>query len=279
MASDTDTAQIGASEEHALSWLRGASAFLMDLDGVIYTGNTPIPGAREFLHALLDRGRQFQCITNNSTMTATQFTAKLRAMDMPVTESQVLTSPLATAVYLREHVGPGARLFAIGEEGLLRALLDAGFHLVRRAPDAVVCGLDRRLTYDRLRTACTAIRDGARFIATNPDLALPTEHGFIPGNGATLAYIQAATGVPPVMIGKPEATMLHIAMARLGVSPAKTVMVGDSLRTDMLAGARAGVLSVLVLTGVSHMEDASAIASPDLTVRDLVALREMLAGG
>lgn len=277
MASDTDTAQNDAREEYALPWLRGASAFLMDLDGVIYTGNTPIPGAREFLHALRDSGRQFQCITNNSTMTATQFTAKLRAMAMPVTENQVLTSPLATAIYLREHVGPGARLFAIGEEGLLRALLDAGFHLVRRAPDAVVCGLDRRLTYDRLRTACTAIRDGARFIATNPDLALPTEQGFIPGNGATLAYIQAATGVTPVMIGKPEATMLHIAMASLDVSPAQTVMVGDSLRTDMLAGTRAGVLSVLVLTGVSHMEDASAAVSPDLTVRDLVALREMLA--
>ena len=259
--------------------LSAISTFLVDLDGVVYTGNTPIKGAPEFFQFLNATGRRFVCITNNSTLTGTQFAAKLTGMGVRVDESQVLTSPQATAVYLREELGlrPGARVLPIGEEGVVRAMLEEGFVLVDEGADVVVCGLDRRLTYDRLRRACFAIRDGARLIATNPDLSLPTERGLLPGNGATIAYLQAATGVTATVIGKPEKTMLAVAMERAGAAPGETAMIGDGLLTDMLAGERAGVAKILVLTGVSRREDlATAATQPHYVFENLPALQEAL---
>jgi 4-nitrophenyl phosphatase len=255
------------------------TTFLVDLDGVVYTGNTPIRGAAEFFRFLKATGRRFVCITNNSTLTTTQFIAKLAAMEIDVRDDQVLTSPDATAVYLRDTLGlrPGARVFPIGEEGVMRSLLAQGFRLVDDKPDAVVCGLDRRLTYNRLTRACFALRDGAPLVATNPDHALPTERGMLPGNGATVAYLEAATGAKAVVIGKPGATMLEIAMQRAGASPGETAMLGDGLRTDMLAGERAGVTKILVLTGVSKREDiASSPTQPDHVFDDLLALQQAL---
>jgi 4-nitrophenyl phosphatase len=257
--------------------LSARRAFLLDLDGVVYTGNTPLPGAAEFCAHLLASGRRFQCITNNSTLSAEQYAVKLGGMGIAVTPEQVLTSSEATALLLQQRLAPGARVLAIGEEGLVRALLAHGFRLVEREPEVVVCGLDRRLTYARLTRACFALRGGAPLIATNPDLSLPTEAGMFPGNGATLAYLQAATGVRPEVIGKPEATMLRVAMERIGSRPEETVMIGDGLLTDIPAGQRAGVLTVLVLTGVSRRADlAGALTRPDLVVEDLPALQTAL---
>lgn len=257
--------------------LSSLRAFLVDLDGVVYTGNTPIPGAAEFFAFLRETGRRFQCITNNSTLTSAQYVAKLNGMGIPVGEEQVLTSPQATALYLRERYPEGAKLYPIGEEGLIRALLDEGFQLVPRLPNAVVCGLDRRLTYERLKGACLAIRAGAQFIATNPDLALPTEEGLLPGNGATIAYIRAATGVAPLVIGKPESAMLDIARERIGAVREETAIVGDGLLTDMMAGLHAGVAKVLVLTGVTTRADLEAPpVAPDYVFDDLVALTRAL---
>jgi 4-nitrophenyl phosphatase len=257
--------------------LQSIRTFLVDLDGVVYTGNTAIPGAAEFFRFLNATGRSFQCITNNSTLTAAQYVKKLAGMDIPVAEKQVLTSPQATAVYLKERFGAGARVYPIGEEGLIRALLNEGFRLVDERPDVVVCGLDRRLTYDRLMRACFAIRDGAPLVATNPDLSLPTERGFLPGNGATIAYLQAATGVTPSVVGKPEATMLEVAMNLLGASAEETAIIGDGLITDMLAGQRAGVTKILVLTGVGKRDDLpNAPAKPDFVFDNLPALQAHL---
>ena len=262
-----------------LDALRAKRAFLLDMDGVIYTGNTPITGGPEFFQFLARTGRKYQCITNNSTLTAEQFAAKLASMGIQVTPDHVLTSSQAAAVALRARLAPGARVLAIGEEGLVRALVGAGFKLVHERAQAVVCGLDRRLTYERLTAACFAIRAGAAFVATNPDLSLPTEEGLLPGNGAAVAYLQTATGEAPTVIGKPEATMLEVAMHRLGVGASDTVMVGDGLLTDMLAGQRAGVTNVLVLTGVSSAGDLpSAPAPPDYVFADLPALQEALGG-
>jgi 4-nitrophenyl phosphatase len=266
--------------QRQIAHLRGLRAFLVDLDGVVYTGNTPVPGAREFFQFLTATGRRFQCITNNSTLTADQFAAKLRAMHVDVRPDQVLTSSHATAIALGDGLPRGARVMAIGEEGLVRALVDGGFKLVTERPDALVCGLDRQLTYQRLTAACLAVRTGIPFIATNPDLSLPTEHGFLPGNGAAVAYIQTATGVAPTVIGKPEATLLQVAMELLGVAPEETAIVGDGVLTDMLAGQRAGVTKILVFTGVSTQADvAGAPAPPDFTFADLPALQQILAGG
>lgn len=257
--------------------LRALRAVLLDLDGVVYTGDTPIPGAAGCFTYLRESGRRLQCITNNSTLTAEQYALKLAAMGIAVEPGQVLTSSEATAVRLQERLPPGARILAIGEDGLVRALLGHGFRLVDRDPDAVVCGLDRRLTYARLTRACFALRAGVPLIATNPDLSLPTEGGLFPGNGATLAYLGAATGARPEVIGKPEATMLRVAMERIGATPAETAIVGDGLLTDILAGVRAGVTTVLVLTGVSRRADLTATETqPDLVFESLAEFQEAL---
>jgi 4-nitrophenyl phosphatase len=249
------------------------------MDGVIYTGNTAIAGAPEFFRFLERTDRAFQCITNNSTLTAAQFAAKLASMDIHVAPGRVLTSAEATAVALRQRFPEGTRVFAIGEEGLARAMIGAGFRLVHERAQVVVVGLDRRLTYQRLMRACFAIREGAAFIATNPDLYLPTEEGMLPGTGATLAYLQTATGVAPTAIGKPESTMLEVAMHRLGVAADETVMIGDGLLTDMPAGQRAGTTTLLVLTGVSTAADvANAPSPPDYVFPNLSALQEALDG-
>jgi 4-nitrophenyl phosphatase len=259
--------------------IHALTTFLLDLDGVVYTGNTPIPGAPEFFTYLRQTGRRFVCLTNNSTLTAEQYVGKLAGMGIPVEPAQVLTSSQAAALHLKERFGAGARVLAIGEEGLVRALLGAGFRLVQRAPDVVVFGLDRRMTYRRLAEACLAIRAGVPAIATNPDITLPTEQGFMPGNGATIAYVQATTGVTPQVIGKPEPTMLQIAMHLLGTAPEETAIVGDGLLTDIPAGVRAGVTTILVLTGVSNQAHLVASATkPDVVFDDLPALQAALGG-
>jgi 4-nitrophenyl phosphatase len=259
--------------------LNALRAVLLDLDGVVYTGSTPLPGAAGFFAYLGQSGRRFQCITNNSTLSAEQYAAKLGGMGIEVLPDQVLTSSEATALCLQARFAPGARVLAIGEEGLVRALLGHGFRLVDRDPDVVVCGLDRRLTYERLTRACFAVRGGAPLIATNPDLSLPTEGGLFPGNGATLAYLRAATGVTPEVIGKPEATMLQVAMERIGATAAETAIVGDGLLTDILAGQRAGVTTILVLTGVSRRVDlAGTAAPPDHVFEHLPQLQEAMRG-
>lgn len=259
--------------------LKRLSTFLVDLDGVVYTGDTPISGAPEFFRFLAQTGRRYVCITNNSTLRADQYITKLARMGIQLNPSQLLTSPQATAVYLRESIGlgPGARVYPIGEEGLIRALLDEGFVLVDHKPDVVVCGLDRRLTYERLMLACFALRDGARLVASNPDLALPTERGILPGNGATIAYLEAATGVTATVIGKPETTMLRVAMEMAGARPDETAMIGDNLLTDIPAGVRAGVTTILVLTGLATEADLTTVATPPhLVLPDLRALHDAL---
>ena len=278
MESDQTSAAVPAVTPEMLETLRAKRVFLVDLDGVVYTGSTPIPGAKEFFAFLDESGRRFQCITNNSTLSAQQYVQKLAEMDIRVTEAQVLTSSQATAVALHARLPRGARVLAIGEEGLTRALLDGGYRLVHERPDVVVLGLDRRLTYQRLKAACLAARAGVPVVATNPDHSLPTEEGMLPGNGATIAYIQAATGVTPAVIGKPEATMLEVAMELLGANKEETAIIGDGLLTDMLAGQRAAVTKVLVLTGVATLADIpTAPAPPDYVFTDLPALQAALA--
>lgn len=260
--------------------LTGRRAFLVDLDGVVYEGARAIHGAREFFEHLRANAMPFHLITNNSTRTAADVATHLQRLGMPVSEADVLTSPEATAIHVEHLCGPGARIFAIGEDGLVRTLIAHGFTLTTdpdRA-DAVVCGLDRRLTYDRLRRACAALRRGVPFVATNPDRALPTESGFLPGNGATLAYLEVATGAVPVVIGKPSPTMLQIAMARMSSTAAETAMIGDGLETDILAGARASVGTILVLSGVARAEDIPhATASPDAVVESIATVWQRLA--
>lgn len=248
-------------------------AAVIDMDGVLWKGDRPLPGLIEFFEALRKRQIRFVLATNNASRTPEQYLAKLARMGVTVSADEIFTSALATALYLHERSPGGARIFAIGEDGLQRALTESGFTLCglyQNGADYVVVGMDRGLSWDKLASATLNLRAGAVFVGTNPDLTLPTEHGITHGNGAILAALQAATGIAPVVIGKPEPTMYQQALRRLQSDPALTVGIGDRLETDILGAVRAGLPSVLVLSGVSKRSDLDSIAyRPTWVMQDI----------
>ena len=251
------------------------------MDGVLYRGAEVLPGVKELLDALTLRERRVMLATNNSMSTPQAYERKLAAMGLDVPASAVITSALATRDYLLQTLPEGSGLYVIGMPALREQLLDGtSFHSVlsgEEQPAAVVIGLDLDFTYEKLKTAHEAIQRGALFIATNADSTLPTEAGLVPGAGSIVAALAVASGERPIVIGKPETPMLQMAMARMEAEPAETVMLGDRLDTDILAGERAGMSTVLVLTGVSTREDLrSAEALPDVVVSDLPSLVEAI---
>jgi 4-nitrophenyl phosphatase len=239
--------------------LTDARAFIIDMDGVLWHGEQPLPGMQEFFTVLRERGLKFVLATNNAASTPDQYVAKLARMGVAVTREEVLTSSLATAAYLAERCESAqTKVFAIGEDGVQQALAEKGFSLrglYEIDADYVVCGMDKGISWDKLATATLNIRAGAKFIGTNPDTSLPTERGITHGNGAILAAIQAGSGVAPITIGKPAPIMYQQAMACLQVDPAHTIAIGDRLETDILGAVNAGIRSVMVLTGISTQEE------------------------
>lgn len=261
----------------ALQRVRDARAWIFDMDGVLYVGTNVLPGTNELLDALTLRERQVMMATNNSMSTPAAYERKLAAMGMHVPAEAVITSALATRDYLLRTLSPDSGIFVIGMPALREQLFDGTpFHPVQfgeEDPAALVIGLDINFTYDKLKQGMQALQNGALFIATNADTTLPTENGLVPGAGSIVAALAAASGRKPIVIGKPETPMLEDAMMRMGVSPSETVMIGDRLDTDILAGYRAGTNTVLVLTGVSTRDDLiMADALPDLIVSDLPSL-------
>lgn len=259
------------------SALRG---WLIDMDGVIYRGDEPTPGAATFISALQEGGHRFMFLTNNATKTPRQYVEKLAAMDIHVGDENVFTSPLATAAYLVHHLPPPRRILVVGGNGIQRAVVEAGYQIVQRAEEAqvVVAGLDQHVTYEHLAEAALAIEAGCPWIGTNPDLTVPSERGNMPGAGALLAFLEASTGRRPVIIGKPATGIYEQAIAILGTDPNETVMLGDRLETDILGGHAAGIRTVCVLTGVASRSTAEAYdPRPDWIVPDLTHL--LLNGG
>lgn len=257
--------------------LNGIKGFLLDMDGVVYRGDTPTPGAREFFHFLRAAGIRVALITNNAQRTARQYAEKLRRMGIFLEPEVILPAGEATALHMRRSAPPGARVYVIGHDGLTEPLKEAGFVLTDDHPEYVVVGLDRDFTYEKLAIACQAVRAGAQFIASNTDATLPTETSLLPGGGALVAAIEACTGVKPLVIGKPETAMLESALARIGVAATEAAIVGDRLETDVLAGKRAGLSTILVLTGVTTRRDVGASdVKPDYVFENLIELRAAL---
>ena len=260
--------------------IRDLRAFIIDMDGVLWEGDRPMPGLVEFFQTLREQQIKFVLATNNASQTPEQYVGKLAVMGVTVARDEILTSAQAAALYLRQESANGARVFAIGEDGVRQALAETGFTLTRLYEvDAqfVVCGMDRGLSWDKLATATLNVRAGAKFIGTNPDVTFPTERGITHGNGAVLAAIQTATGVAPIIIGKPEPIMYQLAMARLGVAPAETAAIGDRLETDILGAVRAGIRSVLVLSGVSSREQLAGLDyRPTWVMRDIREVTEAI---
>jgi 4-nitrophenyl phosphatase len=232
------------------------TAVLLDMDGVLYRGQMPLPGVNEMLALFARRGITYACVTNNSTLTPEQYEAKLAAMGIAIPAARVITSSVATRRYLESQAPRGTTAFYIGMEGLREALFGDGYFVYdEQRPQIVVSGLDSEATYAKFKIAALAIRAGARFVGTNPDLTLPTEEGLVPGAGAIQALLRAATDVAPVVIGKPEPTMLHAAIDILHADPRHTLVVGDRLDTDIAGAEAAGLASALVLTGVTTLAE------------------------
>jgi 4-nitrophenyl phosphatase len=246
---------------------------LIDLDGVLYRGNRVLDGAAELLSWLRAQGVTFRLVTNNATLTPKQYVEKLAKLGIGVGEDEVFTSALATAAYLKTESAESQTAYVIGEQGLLSALDEAGIRVASEAPDWVIVGLDREVTYEKLSTAALAIESGARFVATNPDASLPTEQGLLPGAGAIQAALTATTGVVPLVIGKPQPLLLRLAMKQLGGGTKDTAMLGDRLDTDIQGANGIQMPSILVLTGISKRSDVGQIpGEPDLIVEDLPEL-------
>jgi len=265
----------------ALTRLRNARGWIFDMDGVLYVGSERLPGVQELLDALALRERQVMLATNNSMSTPQAYERKLAEMGIEIPAASVITSALATRDYLVRTLPEGSGIYVIGMPALREQLFDdTSFHPVQygeEQPEAVVIGLDLQFSYDKLKAGHQALQHGARFIATNSDSTLPTEAGLVPGAGSIVAALATASGQLPFVIGKPETPMLEMAMARMGTRPEETVMLGDRLDTDVLAGQRAGMLTVLVLSGVSTREDLAQVATlPDVVVSDLPSLVEAL---
>lgn len=258
-------------------------SLVIDMDGVLWHGDTALPGIGELFAALHSLGLPFVLATNNATNTPQQYVEKLARFGVAVTAEQVITSPVATVGYLQEHFPARTVVYTVGEIGLTQTLKEAGFEVIgpeevragQTAP-VVVGGLVRQsLTYELLAMGALLVRQGAAFVATNYDLTLPTELGELPGAGSVLSVIARASGVEPTVIGKPFPTMFVESARRLGTRPEETLMVGDRLDTDIDGAQAAGLKTALVLTGVSRREDIGAVP-PDFVVDDLYALIAML---
>ena len=261
--------------------LRTVRGVLFDMDGVIYVGDTPLPGVQDALDYLAETGRSFLFVTNNASKTPEQFVEKLAKMNIRVRPEQVLGSAEATACWLREqveqHGWPHGPVIVMGQAGLITALTNAGFTLTTNPDEAVyaVAGINFELTYESLANVTLAIRRGARFIGTNADVTYPSERGPLPGAGSILALLATATGQQPLVIGKPNAGMYEQAMARLGLAPAETLMVGDRYDTDISGAIPLGLQTVGILTGITtRAEFEQATAPPHLIVDDLPSLIE-----
>jgi len=234
--------------------LKEYSGYLIDLDGTMYRGNEPIDGAATFINALNKKDIPYLFLTNNSTSTQESVAQKLTDMGIETTADHVFTSSMATAKYIKQK-NAQARCLVIGEEGLYDAIKKEGLAIADHSWDYVIIGLDRQITYEKLTQACLAIREGAEFISTNGDIAIPTERGLLPGNGALTSVITVSTGVQPIFIGKPEQIIMEQALDVLGTTKDDTIMIGDNYQTDILAGINAKLDTLMVFTGVTRHEE------------------------
>lgn len=220
------------------------------MDGVLLRGSTAIPGAQQFIERLLVENIQFAVLTNNPMFTQRDLQHRLSLVGLNVPHDHLFTSAMATAQFLNTQM-PGGSAYVIGEAGLTSALHDVGYLQTESSPDYVVLGETTNYSFERISKAVRLVAAGARFIATNPDASGPSEKGIEPACGAMAALIQKATGIAPYFIGKPNPLMMRSALRFLGAHSEETVMVGDRMDTDVVAGMESGMETILVLTGVT----------------------------
>lgn len=234
--------------------LRAKKAFICDMDGVVYHGRHLLPGVPEFVDWLKREEKRFLFLTNSSDKTPRDLSQKLKRLGVDVGEEHFYTSALATAMFLSSQK-PGGSAYVIGDTGLTHALYEVGFTMDDVSPDYVVVGESRTYNYDNVVHAVRLVQKGARLIGCNPDMTDPTENGIIPATGALIAPIELATGRKAYFVGKPNPLMMRHALKKLGCTREETAIVGDRMDTDIIAGIESEIETVLVLSGVTTIED------------------------
>jgi phosphoglycolate/pyridoxal phosphate phosphatase family enzyme len=266
---------------------------IFDLDGVVYRGDEPVPGAPDLIAWLHARGAIVRFATNNSMVTREGYVERLGAMGIRTVADEVVTSTSATVEHLRRHATEVRAVLAIGASGMRDELEAAGLAVtmaadaaaaadggpLERAYDAVIVGLDPQIDYARLAAGMSAIAAGARLIATNADARYPTPAGFLPGAGSIVAALATATGVAPTVIGKPEPAMFRSILEASGIPGGEAVVIGDNPDADIVGARRAGCASILVLTGVADDADVTSLEgerAPDTVASGPAAVRKLL---
>ena len=245
------------NDQHDMTSRHPIKALILDMDGVLWRDTEPIGDLPALFKKIDQLDWKTVFVTNNATRSVSQYVEKLDAFGVNADQGQIINSGLATALYLKESYPSGGPVYIIGEVGLFNSLEEHGFWQSIEKPIAVIASLDRELTYQKLKLASTFIRAGVTFLGTNPDPSLPTPEGYVPGTGAILAALEAATGRKPIIMGKPAPSMYKIAIDDLQIEPINALVVGDQMPTDIAAGIEAGCQTALVLTGVSNESTAA----------------------
>ena len=227
--------------------------YLIDMDGVIYRGSEPIPGAADFIHYLQEEGIPYLFLTNNSTYTPLDVVVKLKKFNIETSVEHVYTSALATAEFVHKQK-PDGTAYVIGEGGLLNALHDANYAISRESPDYVIVGEGRVLNFEMVEIAHRLVEKGAGLISTNADTWCPTDSGPRPGCGAIVALLESATGRKAYHVGKPNPFMMRAARKKIGLATDEVIMIGDTMETDIRGATDLGFQGILVLTGSTTLE-------------------------
>ena len=242
-----------------LDAIREKKAFICDMDGVIYHGNRLLPGVPQFIDWLNRNNKKYLFLTNSSERSPRELQQKLKRLGVDVPAEHFYTSALATAAFLHSQCSEGTA-YVIGEGGLLNALYEAGYSINDINPDYVVVGESRTYTFENLTRAVNLVREGAKLIGTNPDLTGPIEKGICPATGSLIAPIEMSTGSKAYFVGKPNPLMMRNALKKLNSTREETVIIGDRMDTDMIAGIESEIDTVLVLSGVSDRENINQFA-------------------
>ncbi|MEA4908779.1 MAG: HAD-IIA family hydrolase [Chloroflexi bacterium] len=256
--------------------LRSVRALILDADGTLWYGDRSVPGVPELFAFLREQRIAHIIATNNSVHPAPVILAKLERFGVRLGAEHLITCTEVTSSYLKDRFPRGAKVYPIGQRGLLEALQAGGYEIltdVSQKADAVVVGADPTLTYEKLKYAVLHIQRGAIFVGTNPDVVSPNSEGLLPEAGAIQAAVAAATGISPVVMGKPQPYLFQMAVKKIGSQPAETAVIGDRLDTDILGGHTVGLHTILVETGVDRASSISEKqVNPEMVVTDLVAL-------
>lgn len=258
--------------------LKDIKGIISDMDGVIYHGNRLLPGVAEFLRWLRDEGKAFIFLTNSSERSRRELQEKLSRLGVDVPIENFYTSALATAGFLQAQ-RPGGSAYVVGEAGLINALYDAGYTMNDVDPDYVVIGETRSYSFEKIEKAINLVIRGAKLIGTNPDLTGPMEQGITPACGALIQPISLATGIKPYFVGKPNPLMMRQAMRRIGCRREETVIIGDRMDTDIVAGLESEIATILVMSGVTSREELETFTYQPHYVLDGVGRIPEIAGG